>query len=288
MSAVTVHLRASSDDAIVETIQTDAQGEYLFLDIAAGNYFVDVQLPTGASGFTSKDQGADETLDSDVNTADGESDVFSLSTGNPKIDLSAGAVNAPLPVVLNNFSGKENDCDIDLFWKTEVELNFAYFLLERSSNGREFEQIELINSIGANGSDYQFIDIEAKKKNYYRLKMVDLDGTFEYSEVLIIETDCQDRITELALFPNPAGTDFGGIVNIKMFAELDQNSSPENIELIISDQLGREVLKKSVDILDGWNYTQIDIENLGEGIYFVRPNIGRRIIAQKFMIINNN
>jgi len=278
----------NSSGMIVSSQQTNAAGQYLFLDISSGDYYIDASQPIGTNGFTYKDQGMDDAIDSDVNSSNGESDIFSISTGNPLLNLSAGAVDVPLPVELASFTAHVAGCNVELFWRTAMEINFDYFSLERSFDGRAYEEIKLINSIGGFGSAYQFIDSDANAQNYYRLKMVDLDGTFEYSEVLNVETSCLGRITELTLFPNPISANTNELLNVKMFAELDQGNPSENIELIISDQLGREVVKKSFQLVDGWNTATFNLNEFGSGVYFVRPNIGRRIIAQKFMILNNN
>jgi hypothetical protein len=74
-----------------------------------------------------------------------------------------------------------------LEWGTGIETSFEAFIVERSSNGEDFLPIARINSTGSN-SEYQFtdsspLDLETGRSFYYRLKMVNADGSYRFSEI---------------------------------------------------------------------------------------------------------
>jgi hypothetical protein len=89
-----------------------------------------------------------------------------------------------------------------LEWRTLFESNFHHFEVQRSQDGRKFEGIDTVNAYG-NGYTYSFpISNSASGNDYYRLKMVDLDNSSQYSS--IISTKLARRSTEPFVFPNPA------------------------------------------------------------------------------------
>ncbi|MFY7900679.1 MAG: glycosyl hydrolase [Chitinophagaceae bacterium] len=96
-----------------------------------------------------------------------------------------------LPVILSNFQLKRNGNNNLLEWKTNSEINFSHFILERSTNGNLYQPIATIATNGfATGSNYVYEDAQfvSTLKNYYRLKMVDKDGSFSYSRTLVQES----------------------------------------------------------------------------------------------------
>jgi hypothetical protein len=98
-----------------------------------------------------------------------------------------------LPVELMVFSAARNDKDVVLKWQTVLEQNASHFEMERSFDGREFTVIGKVNAAGASG--YNFTDINAAGVAlYYRLKVVDKDGRFKYSQVVSIRKDKNEGI----------------------------------------------------------------------------------------------
>lgn len=77
------------DDVFVMSAQTDETGQYNFANVTPGDYYVEVELPTGYS-FTIQSAGSNQTLDSDVNPASGQSGIFVLSSGETNVDIDAG------------------------------------------------------------------------------------------------------------------------------------------------------------------------------------------------------
>ena len=102
-----------------------------------------------------------------------------------------------LPVEIFLFDGRKTEYGNVLRWSTSSEHNSDYFLLERSTDGKLWEEIGTVKSAGNsdNRQDYQFVDIDFREVvNYYRLKQLDLDGT-ESSHFKIVSLD-NSRILE--------------------------------------------------------------------------------------------
>jgi len=98
-------------------------------------------------------------------------------------------VACPLPVELSKFSGNCNGKEINLNWTTESEINNDYFEIQYSKDGSDFEKTSEINGIGNsnNKNDYTYIFNNRQFTNgYFRLKQVDFDGEFKYSNIIYV------------------------------------------------------------------------------------------------------
>jgi hypothetical protein len=110
-----------------------------------------------------------------------------------------------LPVILSGFTAALNgDGSAKLAWETKMEQNSSRFEIERSATGSAWSTIATIQAKGNSSaaSSYSYTDgSPLQGANYYRLKMIDLDGSAVYSEVRVIETAA---IHHISFFPNPA------------------------------------------------------------------------------------
>ncbi len=85
--------------------------------------------------------------------------------------------------------GQEFPIGVMLTWSTATEENSSMFMLEKSENGVDFTNIGSVQAIGNSfkTKDYNFLDVMASsEKIYYRLKLIDVDGAFSYSDVLSV------------------------------------------------------------------------------------------------------
>ncbi|MDR6805413.1 glucose/arabinose dehydrogenase [Dyadobacter sp. BE34] len=109
----------------------------------------------------------------------------------------------PLPVKLLSIRLAQSERRFLVEWKTAEETQFSHFDVQRGSDGRTFQTLGTLHGKGA-GSSYVFTDGEPlRNANYYRLKMVDLDGTFQYSSLV---TGTLDKRGQPFVFPNPGGS----------------------------------------------------------------------------------
>ena len=137
---------------------------------------------------------------------------FTSIGGLPRANLVAlnAVTGVPLPVELSAFTATAaGPTAVRLAWATASEKNSARFEVERSADGRDFERIGTVAAAGSSSSARSYALLDARLPTeaallYYRLRLVDLDGTFSYSPVRTIQLP-NSPTHQLTLFPNPAG-----------------------------------------------------------------------------------
>jgi hypothetical protein len=165
--------------------------------------------------------------------------------------------SGPLPVVLSNFDIQRNNNDVLATWQTQQEINSSRFEIERAFENNSFQKIGSIEAAGSSNSlkTYTFSDKSniSKGVSFYRIKMIDKDGAFTYTETKTVKGS--GAKFDFAIFPNPSQ----GNANVTI------NGLNEPTEVQLLDVSGR--LIKSVT-LNNANTTQLN--NLQKGSYFVR------------------
>lgn len=168
-----------------------------------------------------------------------------------------------LPVDLMTFKGSSIQHDVILQWTTVSEINTDFFRIERSVDGIEFEGIGAKKAFneGEVIRNYAYTDRAlAANHYYYRLKMIDFDGSFEYSDVISIEHGF-DAPVSMTLFPNPA-TD---MLNVEI-----SNKLAGRMDMKILDIGGRVIKTQRWLSTRGLNRKSIDLKGLKQGIYFLQ------------------
>jgi Glycosyl hydrolase catalytic core/Secretion system C-terminal sorting domain len=164
--------------------------------------------------------------------------------------------NMILPVTLSAFNSQNNSNKIKLTWTTQSENSLNNFLLERSTDGRNYSVITNIKASGNfSGSSYSYEDLPAlSNPNYfYRLKMIDDDGKYTYSRVLVESVGGKKS---LALYPNIVAGNQMTVVYSKV-------SAKAIIRIITSD--GKTI--KHINLNEGSGYETVDLSNLASGMY---------------------
>lgn len=121
--------------------------------------------------------------------------------------FAIGIGSTPLPITLVYFDAYYEDQIVNLIWETSEEINSDRFEVEKSSNARIFGMLTEVQAAGFSNEllQYEVYDYEPfNGLNYYRLKSVDLDGTYEYSPTVSVDVRKDQDIT---LYPNPIRTD---------------------------------------------------------------------------------
>ncbi|MBX3238783.1 MAG: T9SS type A sorting domain-containing protein [Chitinophagaceae bacterium] len=119
--------------------------------------------------------------------------------------LAVGSITTALPVEFISFTARKENCSALLEWKTGMEQNNSHFLVQRSTNGRDFETIGTIHSKGNSTivREYRYTDATAPQgTTYYRITQVDFDGKNKSTEIKSLRMDCNNRV--LKAYPNPA------------------------------------------------------------------------------------
>ena len=225
---------------------------------------------TGENDITVKDlQGINESNPGNTEvTAAGNGKNFVKFTGLTEFSGGTAVIklqySAVLPVELSSFKVEEKDCAAQISWTTETEEDFDYFEVQKSADGLEFKTIKTLQGRGGNfRQSYIFKDENISNLKYYRLKIVDLDGSFEFSKIVSLVTNCEKRV-ELNIFPNPIHA-LDGKLNVEFF------SPTSAAEFVMMDALGRTVKRLKFEVAAGKNASvQIDISDLPLGIYSLR------------------
>lgn len=187
-----------------------------------------------------------------------------------------------LPVKLISFTGSYRNQASTLNWITENELNFEHFEIERSSTGAEYATIGLKSSTSANSSrqNYQYADdlsSVAGNAFYYRLKMVDKDGQFKYSNVIMIRKESKS-INGIALNPNPV---VNGMATIRFTA-----FASDLVSFKVIDMGGKVVLQQQNKVYDGNNSISLNnLDRLHPGVYLLQMANGQEMTTVKFSIV---
>ncbi|MEJ0103016.1 MAG: T9SS type A sorting domain-containing protein [Bacteroidota bacterium] len=172
-----------------------------------------------------------------------------------------------LPVKLLSFSGSYNDNATALSWETEAEVNFDHYEIERSSNGSDFIYTgKVAAQAGNEKKQYSFSDNLATVNGslfYYRLKMIDIDGKFKYSNVILIRKDAKS-INGISISPNPVVGNGAATLRIT-------SVTSGKIELRVIDMAGKIVLQQESRVSEGTNSISINnTSRLQSGIYTVQ------------------
>lgn len=166
------------------------------------------------------------------------------------------ASNATVPVTLGTLAAQLKNGQILLSWTTYTELNNKGFDIERSSDGNIFTSIGFLsgNSTSTLQHTYFFTDNNPMYgKNFYRLKQIDFDNSYTYSNNIFIE-NISNTNTVLNVFPNPAT----GTINV--------NTKGYSGELLVTDISGHIIAV----IATTGDSTAINVAGFSSGIYFLK------------------
>ncbi len=174
----------------------------------------------------------------------------------------------PLPVVWLSFTANWHDetySRVDIHWETASETNADFYELQRSEDMSSWKHIHTIDANGftSQASQYSYLDTNPPKHTetfYYRLKQVDYDGNYEYSNMVKLAYP-DEGFEIISIFPNPAKDE----INLQIISELDTR-----IAIYIWDKLGQTVLLQQEKIRCGINEIQIDISYLAPALYTIQ------------------
>lgn len=177
----------------------------------------------------------------------------------------SGAAGA-LPVTLLSFSGEVLRSTNELVWSTAEEQNAGYFEVQRSQTGRDnWQPIGRVSAAGNSSvvNNYRRSDENPLATAYYRLKMVDFDGRFEFSDLIVLQRE--EYLTKtLSIYPIPAGD----------WVQIKLTSPREGLApLIITDLTGRIIYQKTLTLVTGEQENEIILADLPVGVYLVKVHL---------------
>ena len=169
------------------------------------------------------------------------------------------------------FSWEDNTALLQ--WETSNEVNTSHFIIERSSDARNFTAIGNTPAAGnSNGQKYSYPDKDAGMMNasvlYYRLKMYDLNGSFSYSNIVSINIDPSALVN---VYPNPVHSVIMAKVSLK---------KADNLNIQVTDMRGQSVYMLN----NGVNILQMDATTWKAGTYMLQIKTGQTAAWKKFVV----
>lgn len=190
-------------------------------------------------------------------------------------------IATPLPVKLTSLRAVKQNNNAVLNWITASERNASQFIVERSMDRRSFEVAGSVRATGNSSvsNSYQFTDnnigrVAMGKTVYYRLRIVDADGKFEYSPMVAVSFEERTR-PALNIYPNP----FTANVSIHVTADADAKAN-----ITVVDLYGKVVAEMAREVVKGDNLITVDtLQHLTPGVYVVKVNAGNSEMVTKLI-----
>ncbi len=185
-----------------------------------------------------------------------------------------------LPLSLTTFTAQLFNKSVRLSWSTDMEISSSHFVVLRSSDGRSFDEVGMVFTDGErqNNShkEYNFsdnIDGVNSRILFYRLKMVDLDGKYSYSEMLQVRVVNDAEASLMTIFPNPARSE----IRVTIPASWQNNRISYNIYNMEGVLMGERIMVRA-----GQTET-FPIADLPSGTYLIRTTNGNQTAVEKFI-----
>jgi hypothetical protein len=196
-------------------------------------------------------------------------------TGGPSIkDMFLNGTRL-LPFSITGFTAEKKNSSVKLNWESNSEQNTSHFIVEKSIDGSNFSALQRVEASGNSSTQKSYTATDAKPiygTNFYRLKMIDLDGKFTYSDIVAIKVNNDSYM--VSVFPNPVQNE----LQIQIPATV-------NAACIIQlqDISGKLIRQKTVQLNNTLLSTSINVEDLGKGIYLVVVQYGDTKETQKII-----
>ncbi len=165
----------------------------------------------------------------------------------------------PLPLQLLSFTGEPQGKNNLLKWSTNQEINTSYFELERSADASHFIAIKKVMAAGMSNLSRNYNSLDEKPlagNNFYRLKMVDADGLFTYSNIVLLRNT--DSGVLLSVFPNPTADrlniNLAGMINTAM-------------QVVVLDNAGRVMMQQNAQSSSA---ISLDVSKYPAGVYLLK------------------
>jgi hypothetical protein len=190
-----------------------------------------------------------------------------------------------VPVELASFTAEVKNNSVSLNWMTATETNNFGFDIERRNpvkNNRQsnWERIGFVEGNGTTTeeSNYTYIDKEINPGSYeYRLKQIDYDGSFEYSEVVNVEISSPKEFSLSQNYPNP----FNPATTIKFSIP-----AAGKVTLNVFNVLGEKVVSLVDEVKDSGSYEiNFDASKLPSGTYLYQLRSGNFIETKKMVLL---
>jgi hypothetical protein len=180
-----------------------------------------------------------------------------------------GVTGCTTPIELISFTAEKAPQNVVLRWSSASEMNFSHFFIEKSTDAVNFEQIGMIKGEGNSSSqhDYTFTDNSANQGIvYYRLKQVDIDGSFKYSVIKSVKIDTNSPVLIYS---------FDGDLTIQFTAKGEAMYT-------IVDMLGKTLYTGNRTSEE--SLITVNKSNFKSGVYIVKVQMGNEVITEKLVL----
>lgn len=262
-------------------------GDALYVYSLAINSNGDIFAGTAVGVFRSTDNGNNWVQ---INQGLTNTTVHSLAINSSGIVFAGTeggifrSLESSLPVELTSFNAKVNNNQVILNWETATEVDNYGFEIEReinSANNTEWEKIGFVQGNGNSNSpkNYSFVDrdLMGGSKFSYRLKQIDTDGNFEYSNVIEAEI-IPTNFVLYQNYPNP--------FNPSTVIEFSLPEDLANVKLSIYNALGENVAELvSKSLVAGKYQYQWNAENVATGMYIYKLRTDKFVSVKKMILM---
>lgn len=220
-----------------------------------------IPITQGTTTFTLN--GATSTTFTATNSYDGGTNLCVSDPVTYNFLASPFNCLSPLPITLLSFEGKTVNKINELYWKTSTEVNSAYFEVEKSYDAVGFNKLGEKQAAGNSNTvlQYQFTDQNPKVgNNFYRLKMVDADGSYKYSNIINLPFQTKKPVIT-NIVPNPAHND----VTINVY-------SPDDMQIMLKiyNIEGKIIFDSEKEALANIGFNaNINVSTWSKGVYSI-------------------
>lgn len=207
-------------------------------------------------------------------------EIIAMGEFDNYVSFSVNAICDIVPVELTSFSANVTGGSVVLNWSTATEINNSGFEIERKSENTEWIKVDFVAGAGSTTeiTNYSYTDFSVSSGSYsYRLKQVDFNGDFEYSNEVYIEVAPATKFLLSQNYPNP----FNPSTKIRF-------TVPEVsvVKLNVYNAIGEEVKALINNYFEAGSHEVVfDASNLTSGIYFVRMESGSFVSTRKITLM---
>jgi hypothetical protein len=195
-------------------------------------------------------------------------------------EIGADELSGIIPVELASFTAHLSDSKVYLEWSTSSEINNHAFEVQRKAGNENWTNIGLVYGMGttAEAHSYSYIDSELPEgKLYYRLKQIDLNGSFSYSNIVEINSSGLTSYELLQNYPNPfnPSTEISFVIPVDSKVRLEIFSITGELVEVIADEF-----------LASGKYTySFNAGSYASGTYIYRLTAGSNILSKKMLLL---